>query len=306
MNVMIHAENLTRRFGELTAVDRLNLEVTEGEIFALVGPDGAGKTTTMRLLCGLMNPTEGQAIVAGHNVTLEVDAMKDQIGYMAQRFGLYNDLTVEENMMFYSDLFGLDRRERDELSARLLRMTRMEPFRKRPGGKLSGGMKQKLALMCTLLHKPRVLFLDEPTNGVDPVSRRDFWAILYQLVRDGLTVFVTTAYLDEAERANRVGFMDHGRMIRCDTPAALKQGLDEAVFLVKAPDGRKMREILEKQPGVLMLQPSGADLHLFLDLKIATPEKLAQITPFEYHPIAPSLEDVFIALIRKEEMAHAA
>jgi ABC-2 type transport system ATP-binding protein len=306
MNVMIHAENLTRRFGELTAVDHLNLEVTEGEIFALVGPDGAGKTTTMRLLCGLMNPTEGQAIVAGHNVTLEVDAMKDQIGYMAQRFGLYNDLTVEENMIFYSDLFGLDRKERDELSARLLRMTRMEPFRKRPGGKLSGGMKQKLALMCTLLHKPRVLFLDEPTNGVDPVSRRDFWAILYQLVRDGLTVFVTTAYLDEAERANRVGFMDHGRMIRCDTPAALKQGLDEAVFLVKAPDGRKMREILEKQPGVLMLQPSGADLHLFLDLKIATPEKLAQITPFEYHPIAPSLEDVFIALIRKEEVAHAA
>src|SRR5260370_36475850 len=218
---IMRAENLTRRFGVLTAVDHLNLEIAEGEIFALVGPDGAGKTTTMRLLCGLMNPTEGRAIVTGRDVARELDAVKDQIGYMAQRFGLYNDLSVEENMLFYSDLFGMTGRERDELSARLLRMTRMEPFRKRPAGKLSGGMKQKLALMCTLLPKPRVLFLDEPTNGVDPVSRRDFWAILYQLVKDGLTVFVSTAYLDEAERANRVGMIYQGRLIRCDTPAAL-------------------------------------------------------------------------------------
>ncbi len=179
MNSVIRAENLTRRFGALTAVDHLNLEVAEGEIFGLVGPDGAGKTTTMRMLCGLMNPTEGRAIVVGHDVARELDTVKDQIGYMAQRFGLYSDLTVEENMIFYSDLFGLPIKERDDLSARLLQMTRMEPFRNRPGGKLSGGMKQKLALMCTLLHKPRVLFLDEPTNGVDPVSRRDFWAILY-------------------------------------------------------------------------------------------------------------------------------
>ena len=184
-----------------------------------MGPDGAGKTTTMRLLCGLMDPTEGRAIVAGHDVSHEVDLVKDQIGYMAQRFGLYTDLTVQENMdLLLRPVRHHRARSANELSARLLRMTRMEPFRKRPAGKLSGGMKQKLALMCTLLHKPRVLFLDEPTNGVDPVSRRDFWAILYQLVRDGLTVFVTTAYLDEAERANRVGFMHHGRLIRCDTP----------------------------------------------------------------------------------------
>jgi ABC-2 type transport system ATP-binding protein len=185
-------------------------------------------------------------------------------------------------------------------------MTRMEPFRKRPAGKLSGGMKQKLALMCTLLHKPRVLFLDEPTNGVDPVSRRDFWAILYQLVRDGLTVFVATAYLDEAERANRVGFMHQGRLIRCDTPDALKEGLEESVFLVRSEDHRKTREVLEAQPGVLMVQPSGADLHLFLDMKVTSPEALVEVTPFGYHPIAPSLEDVFIALIRKEGLARAA
>ena len=306
MSAVIQAENLTRRFGPLTAVDHLNLEVAEGEIFGLVGPDGAGKTTTMRLLCGLMNPTEGRAVVVGHDVSRDVDAVKDQIGYMAQRFGLYNDLTVQENMVFYSDLFGLSKQDREALGARLLRMTRMEPFVKRPAGKLSGGMKQKLALMCTLLHKPRVLFLDEPTNGVDPVSRRDFWAILYQLVREGLTVFVTTAYLDEAERANRVGFMHHGRLIQCDTPAALKRGLQEAVYLVTAPDQRKVREILEKQPGVLTVEPSGADLHLFIDSKVTSPEKLAEIIPFGYHPIAPSLEDVFIVLARKEEMARAA
>jgi ABC-2 type transport system ATP-binding protein len=242
---IVRAENLTRRFGTLTAVDHVNLDIAEGEIFGLVGPDGAGKTTTIRLLCGLMDPTEGSISVCGHDVAKELDAVKDQIGYMAQRFGLYQDLTVDENMSFYGDLFGVMGKEREELASRLLRMTRMEPFRKRPGGKLSGGMKQKLALMCTLLHKPRVLFLDEPTNGVDPVSRRDFWAILYQLVKDGLTVFVSTAYLDEAERANRVGMMHQGKLIRCDTPAALKRELKkdtlEEVFieLMKEAEGSR-------------------------------------------------------------------
>jgi ABC-2 type transport system ATP-binding protein len=306
MSTVIHAENLTRKFGELVAVDHLNLDVEEGEIFCLVGPDGAGKTTTMRLLCGLMDPTEGKAIVAGHDVSKEVDLVKDQIGYMAQRFGMYTDLTVQENMDFYSDLFGIMGAERAELSARLLRMTRMEPFRQRPAGKLSGGMKQKLALMCTLLHKPRVLFLDEPTNGVDPVSRRDFWAILYQLVRGGLTVFVTTAYLDEAERANRVGFMHHGKLIRCDTPSALKHGLEEAVYQLQSKDPRKTMEMLQNQPGVLAVQPAGADLHLFLDAHVTSPEQLAHLTPFAFRPIVPSLEDVFIALSFKEEALRAA
>jgi ABC-2 type transport system ATP-binding protein len=303
---IIHGENLTRRFGALTAVDHVSLDVQQGEIFALVGPDGAGKTTTMRLLCGLMNPTEGSAIVAGHDVATELDQVKDQIGYMAQRFGLYVDLTVEENMRFYSDLFGIVGREYDELSTRLLQMTRMTPFIKRPAGKLSGGMKQKLALMCTLLHKPRVLFLDEPTNGVDPVSRRDFWAILYHLVREGLTVFVATAYLDEAERANRVAFMHQGKIIRCDTPSALKHSLAEHVYLIQAKDRRATIALLERQPGVLTVQPAGADLHLFVDQEITTPEKLVEITPFAYRPIVPSLEDVFIALSRREDARRAA
>lgn len=235
MGTIIEAHGLTRRFGDLVAVDHLDLTVAEGEIFGLVGPDGAGKTTTLRMLCGLLNPTEGSAVVAGSDVVREAQQVKDQIGYMAQRFGLYFDLTVRENMEFYADLFGITGSQRAELSRRLLQMTRMEPFRDRQAGRLSGGMKQKLALMCTLLHRPKILFLDEPTNGVDPVSRRDFWSILYQLLQEGITVMMTTAYLDEAERCNRVGLMSRGRLIRCDAPEALKRaaGADsmEAVFV---------------------------------------------------------------------------
>jgi ABC-2 type transport system ATP-binding protein len=223
MDSIIQTRDLTKRFGTLTAVDRLNLTVAAGEIFGLVGPDGAGKTTTLRMLCGLMDPTEGSAQVAGHDTARDSQAVKDSIGYMAQRFGLYQDLTVEENMTFYADLFGIVGQERQRLTERLLRMTRMEPFRDRHGGKLSGGMKQKLALMCTLLHKPKILFLDEPTNGVDPVSRRDFWAILYELLKEGITIFMTTAYLDEAERCNRVGLIHKGKLIRCSPPEVLKR-----------------------------------------------------------------------------------
>jgi ABC-2 type transport system ATP-binding protein len=310
MSTIIHAENLTRVFGKmpgaLTAVDHLNLEVQQGEIFCLVGPDGAGKTTTMRLLCGLMNPTEGRAIVAGQDVAKNVDVVKDQIGYMAQRFGLYADLTVAENMAFYADLFGILGQERKELTARLLRMTRMGPFTARPAGKLSGGMKQKLALMCTLLHKPRILFLDEPTNGVDPVSRRDFWAILYTLVQDGLTVFVTTAYLDEAERANRVGFMHQGRMIQCASSRELKRNLKEECYRVTSPDNRKTRETLARQPGVLAAMPMGADVHLFVQPERTSIEKLHAVVPFASERIQPSLEDVFIALMYEQGDAHAA
>jgi len=294
---MIRTQNLTRRFGALTAVDRLNLEVAQGEIFGLVGPDGAGKTTTLRLLCGLLDPTEGQAWVAGHEVAREINAVKDSIGYMAQRFGLYVDLTVEENMRFYADLFGISAGERDQLMAQLLRMTRMEPFRQRQAGKLSGGMRQKLALMCTLLHHPRILFLDEPTNGVDPVSRRDFWAILYQLVKDGMTVFVTTAYLDEAERCNRVGLMHRGRLIRCDSPGALRAGLEETCYEVECADPRAAREILARTEGVLSVAPAGAKLHVFL----TAGQGPAPLEGARFTPMTPSLEDVFIALIRKAE-----
>jgi ABC-2 type transport system ATP-binding protein len=223
MEPIIETRDLTRRFGPIVAVDHLNLTVPRGEIFGLVGPDGAGKTTTLRMLCGLLDPTEGSARVAGFDVARESQSVKDQIGYMAQRFGLYGDLTVQENMNFYADLFGIMGAERQRLTVDLLRMTRMEEFRGRQAGRLSGGMKQKLALMCTLLHHPQILFLDEPTNGVDPVSRRDFWAILYQLLKDGITIFMTTAYLDEAERCNRVGLMHKGKLIRCEAPEIMKQ-----------------------------------------------------------------------------------
>jgi ABC-2 type transport system ATP-binding protein len=299
---IIRAVNLTRRFGEMTAVDRFNIEVPRGEIFGLVGPDGAGKTTTMRLLCGLLDPNEGEAWVAGHNVARELDAVKDRIGYMAQRFGLYGDLTVDENMFFYADLFGLSKAEREPLIQRLLRMTRMEPFRSRRAANLSGGMKQKLALMCTLLHHPQILFLDEPTNGVDPVSRRDFWAILYQLVRDGLTVFVTTAYLDEAERCNRVGLMNQGRMIRCDSPAGLKRNFEKICFEIETTDQRAARALLRDA------EPYGSKLHLFLPLGQAPGSvegTLAAngIQVLSFRPIIPSLEDVFIGLVRKSDAA---
>jgi ABC-2 type transport system ATP-binding protein len=308
---MIRTVDLTRRFADVTAVDRLNLEVAPGEIFGLVGPDGAGKTTTLRLLCGLVNPTSGQAWVAGRDVAREPDAVKDSIGYMAQRFGLYADLTVEENMAFYADLFGIPRRGRDELTGRLLQMTRMEPFRNRHAGKLSGGMKQKLALMCTLLHRPRVLFLDEPTNGVDPVSRRDFWAILYQLVKDGMTVFVATAYLDEAERCNRVGLMDRGRLIRCEAPDALRGGMEETCYEVRCPDQAAARAALLGSEDVLSVAPAGASLHVFLRAGRG-PDRLEAALggecagPTAIRAVTPSLEDVFIALIRKASLPEAA
>jgi ABC-2 type transport system ATP-binding protein len=247
MEPIIETRDLTRRFGSLTAVDHLNLTIGAGEIFGLVGPDGAGKTTTLRMLCGLVDPSEGSAHVAGYDVVREPQSVKDRIGYMAQRFGLYQDLSVRENMDFYADLFGILGDERARLTRDLLKMTRMEPFSERQAGRLSGGMKQKLALMCTLLHRPQILFLDEPTNGVDPVSRRDFWTILYELLKDGITILMTTAYLDEAERSNRVGLMHKGKLIRCDAPEALERASGkeslEAVFVeaVRAAEAQEAR-----------------------------------------------------------------
>ncbi len=298
---MIVARDLTRRFGTLTALDHLNLEVARGEVFGLVGPDGAGKTTTLRLLCGLLDASEGEAHVAGFNVAKDPDAVKDRIGYMAQRFGLYADLTVEENMVFYADLFGISRAERADLMLRLLKMTRMEPFRERQAGRLSGGMKQKLALMCTLLHHPQILFLDEPTNGVDPVSRRDFWVILYDLVKGGLTVFVTTAYLDEAERCNRVGLMHQGKLVRCDTPDGLKRGMEEDCYEVECADPRALRGKLQTAAGVVSVETAGAKLHVFVEPGRSVQELEAAAGQGTFRRITPSLEDVFIGTMRKAE-----
>jgi ABC-2 type transport system ATP-binding protein len=217
----IAAHNLTRRFGNLTAVDSLNLEIPEGELFGLVGSDGAGKTTTLRMLAGILDPHGGELIVLGQEFPAGAERVKGEVGYMSQRFGLYSDLSVAENIAFYADIFGVTGAERRERTGRLLDFSGLAPFSDRLAGRLSGGMKQKLGLCCALIHKPRLLLLDEPTNGVDPVSRRDFWRILRELHTEGVTIVVATAYLDEAGRCDRVGLIHDGRMIACDTPAEL-------------------------------------------------------------------------------------
>src|SRR5574340_997286 len=254
----IKTESLMKRFGSFTAVDGLNLTVGEGEIFGLVGPDGAGKTTTMRLLTSIMEPSSGEAWVAGRHVVKEAEAVKEDIGYMSQRFGLYPDLTVMENIEFYADIHDVPKKLRPERIERLLAFSNMTPFKRRQAGRLSGGMKQKLGLACALIHTPKVLFLDEPTNGVDPVSRRDFWRILYQLLKEGVTILVSTAYLDEADRCNRVGLIHKGRLLACDTPESLKGLMHGAILEVRTGEARRAA-------GFLRQQLPGASVGLFGD-----------------------------------------
>lgn len=221
--ITIKTADLTRKFGDLTAVDRLNIEIPEGEIFGLVGPDGAGKTTTMRLLTGILEPTSGEAWVYDKHTVKEAEPLKENIAYMSQRFGLYEELSVLENIHFYADVYGVAKANREETIDRLLGFSGLLPFKQRFAGKLSGGMKQKLGLACALIHTPKVLFLDEPTNGVDPVSRRDFWNILYDLLKEKVTIFCSTCYLDEAERCRRVGMMHKGKLLRCESPDKIKK-----------------------------------------------------------------------------------
>lgn len=299
----IHTENLVRTFGELKAVDALNLDVGEGEIFGLVGPDGAGKTTTMRLLTAIMEPTSGEAWVAGHHTVREAEAIKEDIGYMSQRFGLYPDLTVLENIHFYADIYSVPRRGREAKIEELLGFSNLTPFKKRQAGRLSGGMKQKLGLACALIHTPKVLFLDEPTNGVDPVSRRDFWRILYKLLRQKVTIFVSTAYLDEAERCNRIGLIHQGRLFAVGTPDEVKQLMRGSILEVRCAEPRKATRSLQ------IHLPSGS-VGLFGDrvhVVTSTPEKtsselesiLAQddIAVTSVRVIEPSLEDVFVSVL---------
>jgi ABC-2 type transport system ATP-binding protein len=292
---VIRAEQLTRRFGPVVAVNGVDLAIPKGEVFGLVGPDGAGKTTVLRLLTGLLDADGGRAVVAGFDVAKDPEAVRDRIGYMAQKFGLYGDLTVEENMDFYADLFGVELVELEPLKVKLLAMTRMAPFRERPAAKLSGGMKQKLALMCTLLHKPAILLLDEPTNGVDPVSRRDFWVILEELVQGGMTLLVTTAYLDEAERCHRVALMHNGRLIRMGTPGELKAAVPGECFEVTGEDLRGIRARLAGLDGVMSVKPAGAALHVFLESGMAAPS-----VGGVWERIQPTLEDVFVSVIGAE------
>jgi len=302
----IAIDGLTKRFAGVTAVDRLQFTVTTGEIFCLVGPDGAGKTTTMRMLAGVMAPDGGSARVAGYDVVHDPEGVKNHISYMPQRFGLYEELTVDENIRFYADLFGISRREREQRADQVLAAAGMTRFRERLAGQLSGGMKQKLGLSCALIHTPRVLLLDEPTTGVDPVSRRDFWRILYRLAAEGVTVLTSTAYLDEAERCHRLALLHQGRLLLCDTPARLKASMPGAVVAVTAPTPGAVRDQLREMPGVLSLLVVGDGVHLVVDdaerRLPAIHERLrAAAIPFsEVVQVVPTIEDLFVASIMRE------
>jgi ABC-2 type transport system ATP-binding protein len=272
-SIAIKTAGLTKSFGDNIAVDRLNLEIRKGELFGLVGPDGAGKTTTMRLLTAILEPTSGEAWVSGSSIQTDGERIKEKIGYMSQRFGLYEDLTVIENINFYADLYEVPKKERPSRIERLLGFSNLMPFKERLAGKLSGGMKQKLGLACALIHTPEVLFLDEPTNGVDPVSRRDFWRILYDLLREEVTIFVSTAYLDEAERCTRIGLLHRGKILIEGMPVNVKNSLGLPMIEVWSDDSRTAQEIVKGIAGVKGVSIYGDKLHVTLDAK-ETAEKV--------------------------------
>ena len=295
---MIRAEGLTKRFGETLALDGLSFEVEEGELFGLVGPDGAGKTTTMRLLASVMDPTSGDAWVAGKHIVRESEALKRDIGYMSQRFGLYPDLSVIENLNFYADIYGAPRKTRAEDIDRLLGFANLEPFRKRLAGRLSGGMKQKLGLACALIHTPRVLLLDEPTNGVDPVSRREFWRILYRLLHDKVTIFVSTAYLDEAERCNRLALIHQGRTVAFGAPESIKATLQGSLLEVRCRKPRNVVRLLRQRLPESQSSLFGDRFHVWTTDPVLAEQAIREIeSGAEIRPIEPELEDVFVSLL---------
>lgn len=309
---MILCKNLTKVFNGLTAVDSLNLEVAEGEIFGLVGPDGAGKTTTMRLLTAIMDPSSGEAWVAGYHILKEAEPLKEAIGYMSQRFGLYPDLTVMENIRFYADIYGVPKKDREEKVNRLLGFSNLTPFKKRQAGNLSGGMKQKLGLACALVHTPRVLFLDEPTNGVDPVSRREFWRILYQLLKEKVTIFVSTAYLDEAERCNRIGLMHQGKIVALGTPEEVKKLMKGVILEIRTNYPRQAKALLRDHFAADSVGLFGDRIHLVSQEPEKDVEQIRKIVVeagldlWGIDIIDPTLEDVFISVVsqRAERPPH--
>ena len=303
----IKTNNLTKSFNGLPAVDTLNLEITEGEIFGLVGPDGAGKTTTMRLLSAILEPTSGEAWVAGYNIDKEAEAVKERIGYMSQRFGLYPDLTVMENIHFYADIYGVPRKRREETINRLLSFSNLTPFKKRLAGNLSGGMKQKLGLACALIHTPQVLFLDEPTNGVDPVSRRDFWRILYKLLKENVTIFISTAYLDEAERCSRIGLIHEGKILALGPPEEVKRLMKGTILEILSNQPRRATTLLREHYTPDSVGLFGDRVHLVTqesEKDSAEAEKIisaAGLFCLGIRPIEPSLEDVFISVLAENK-----
>jgi ABC-2 type transport system ATP-binding protein len=297
---VVSVSGLEKRFRDVTAVARVDFDVARGEMFGIVGPDGAGKTTILRMLAGVLPPTSGDARIHDVSVATDPEAVKQRTAYMAQRFGLYEDLTVRENIGFYADLYRVPRSERPARLDRLWAFSALGPFRDRLVGHLSGGMKQKASLCCALIHQPEVLLLDEPTFGVDPISRRDLWLILYEMVAEGVTIVVSTSYLDEAERCDRVAMLHQGRVIALDTPAGLIAGHPGALLSAPVRGDRSVRDRLRAVAGVRHAWLFGDDVHVALDPAASMPAPAevgaAGIDPSSIRRIEPALEDVFLAL----------
>jgi len=299
---VISIKSLSKSYGEIKALDNISIDIKNNTIFGLVGPDGAGKSTLIRILCGLLKPDSGEVNILGINLSQGIDKIKNDIGYLSQRFSLYTDLTVDENIEFLADIHGLKdfKQRRDEL----LQFTRLTKFRKFLAGKLSGGMKQKLALACTLIYRPRIIFLDEPTTGVDPVSRREFWIILSNLLKEDITVIISTPYMDEAERFNRIAMLDNGKLLALDTPNNIKSMMNEIIYEVVCTPVRKAYQIL-KNHSEYEIQIFGdrlnvaADNHEENDGKIRKILEENSIIITDIRKISPSLENAFIHLIKE-------
>jgi drug efflux transport system ATP-binding protein len=305
-SLAVETTGLSRSFGAVRAVDGLDLRVPQGRIYGMVGPDGAGKTTTLRILCGALLPDGGQALVGGVDVAKDPEEVRRHLGYMPQRFSLYGDLTVRENIRFFADVYRVPRGEQAALTQRLLEFSRLGPFQSRRADALSGGMKQKLALACTLIHRPRVLLLDEPTTGVDPVARREFWDILRDAVnQDGMTVLVSTPYMDEADRCHVVGFMRAGKLLASDTPRNLQKLIPGVVLEVQAAPRHAAEVALRGLPGMRDVQVFGDRLHVVAAAAPGEEDLRRQLegggaTLHTVRVIPPAMEDVFMHLQRSE------
>jgi ABC-2 type transport system ATP-binding protein len=303
----IQTIHLTKSFESLTAVKDLNLEVKTGEIFGLVGPDAAGKTTTLRMLCGILAPDGGEATVVGCDIRRETESLKEKVGYLPQRFGLYGDLTVLENIHFYGDLYQVPMQKRMERIERLLQFANLKPFGKRRAQDLSGGMKQKLGLICALIHTPQVLFLDEPTTGVDPLSRRDFWFILYDLLREGVTILFSTSYLDEAERCSRVGLIYQGDLLIADTPSAVKAQIGGKILELRVENHQKGMKVIEGIELIRSLVLSGDKIHILVDDSEKAEKVVREVLKgqnmeiLDLVVVRPSLEDAFVSIVQKKQ-----